>query len=307
MTRPGPGFRDRLAAGPPVLLDGALGTELERRGEPAPLPLWSAAALLGTGESLRAIHRDYVRAGAEVLSACTFRTNPRALGRAGLAGRDAGLTRRAVELAREAADGSAHPVWVAGSVAPVEDCFEPGRVPAEAELAAEHRRHAENLVAAGVDLALIETMNTAREAAAALSAARQAGLPAGVCLVLRDPEHLLGGDRLEDAVALLAPLEPLFLGVNCGPPGRCTQALAVLARTWPGPRAVYANLGTDVDGRWRHGGGPDETRDYLEAARGWVKSGARLVGGCCGTDPGLIARLRSEVGGLVPNGEEGQS
>jgi S-methylmethionine-dependent homocysteine/selenocysteine methylase len=290
-----------------VLLDGALGTELERRGVGTPLPLWSAAALLGAEPTLLEIHSEYALAGAEVLTACTFRTNPRTLARAGMAGRDRDLTRRAVELARQAADKAAHPVWVAGSVAPVEDCFLPDLVPPDTDLKTEHQRHADNLRAAGVDLALIETMNTTREAAVALECATRAGLPAGVCLVLKDPGHLLGGDRLEEAVGRLARLEPMFLGLNCNAPEVSTEALRRLRRCWPGPAAVYANLGFiggagvgrgggDSNASASRAGAPPDLESYLTAARGWVSDGARIVGGCCGTGPVLIAALRRDQG-----------
>src|SRR2546427_6160361 len=73
----------RLTRGEIVLLDGALGTELERRGISIRLPLWSAQALLDAPDRVREIHEEYVRAGAEILIANTFRTTPRTLGKAG--------------------------------------------------------------------------------------------------------------------------------------------------------------------------------------------------------------------------------
>ena len=93
----------RLAAGRPLLLDGATGTELNRRGVSTALPLWSALGLIERPEVVRAIHLDYVRAGADILVTNTFRTNRRTLERAALAD-DAvkDLPRRAVALAQEA-------------------------------------------------------------------------------------------------------------------------------------------------------------------------------------------------------------
>src|SRR5438445_512535 len=100
-------FRSRLNRGELILLDGAMGTELERRGIPTPLPLWSAAALLDHPDQVREIHEDYVRAGADVITADTFRTTPRALEKAGRAREEARvLTQRAVALAGEATDGA---------------------------------------------------------------------------------------------------------------------------------------------------------------------------------------------------------
>src|SRR5512147_2343807 len=93
----------RLVRGEVVILDGAMGTELDRRGVATPLPLWSARALLDAPEVVLAIHEDYIRAGADVVTTNTFRTTARTLRRAGLEP-DEGerLTRLAVELARDA-------------------------------------------------------------------------------------------------------------------------------------------------------------------------------------------------------------
>ena len=114
---------DRLRRGGKVLLDGAMGTELERRGVATPLPLWSAAALESHPEAVRAIHTEYAASGAEVLKTCTFRTTPRTFAKAGRSPREAETaTRRTVGLARQAAANAGKPVAVAGTLAPLEDC-----------------------------------------------------------------------------------------------------------------------------------------------------------------------------------------
>src|SRR6266851_5645740 len=109
-------FLKRLARARPILLDGATGTELNRRGVDTELPLWSARALLDAPAALSQIHADYVRAGAEVLTADTFRTHRRSLARGGhaYAERAAELTRLAVGLARAAADQAERECFVAG-------------------------------------------------------------------------------------------------------------------------------------------------------------------------------------------------
>src|SRR3990167_5025855 len=106
-----------------VLLAGACGTEIQRRGVPTPLPLWSVHALLDNPEVVKQIHLDYLRAGAEVITTNTFRTTARALAKAGIGERARELTRLASRLAREAVS-EAHAdrtVLVGGSIAPLED------------------------------------------------------------------------------------------------------------------------------------------------------------------------------------------
>src|SRR5919109_2712445 len=114
------------------LLDGALGTELGRRGIETRGALFSAAALLDERgrAALREVHRAYVDAGAEIITAATFRTNRRALAAAGLEPRFPELAKLAVREAQDAVRGRAR---VAGSMAPLEDCYRPELRPPPAQ------------------------------------------------------------------------------------------------------------------------------------------------------------------------------
>jgi len=303
----------RLAAGPPLLLDGALGTELERRGVDCTLPLWSAHALLGAPDLVRAIHREYAAAGAEVLTANTFRTQRRTLRHAGLGPRAAELTTRAVSLAREAADAAARAgaprrILVAGSVAPLEDCWHPERVPDDEALAREHAEHARHLAAAGADLLLVETMNTAREAAAAARAARATGLPTWVGFTCAPGARLLSGESLADALAALRPIAPQAVLVNCLAVADVPACLPVLAASGL-PFGASPNLGPargapdragsegpDAGGEAAGGAGPAcgaeaSPERFAEAVAAWRAAGARILGGCCGTGPAHVRAL----------------
>ncbi|MDH3213160.1 MAG: homocysteine S-methyltransferase family protein [Myxococcales bacterium] len=280
---------NRLAEDRPVLLDGATGTELERRGVRTALPLWSASALVDAPDVVQRIHADYAAAGAEVLTANTFRTQRRTLARGGLGDRARELTSRAVELARSAAEQAApgRVVFVVGSAPTLEDCFEPDRVPDDDALAREHAEHARHLAAAGVDAILVETMNTAREAVAALRAAGEAGATALVSFVCWNGARLLSGESLESAVAAVSRENPAAVLVNCLPPSN-------VGACWPSLRAsglpfgAYANLGAPDD-ETGFSRSEDCTPDEFAAhAAAWLGVGARIVGGCCGTTPAHV-------------------
>lgn len=264
----------------PLLLDAALGTELARRGADTSPPLWSARAVATDPDLVLAIHRDEVEAGADIVTAATFRTHRRDAGSAARA-----LTERAVALAREAA-ALRSGVRVAGSLAPLEDCWRPDLVPADAELAREHAEQAEALAAAGVDLILVETVGTAREWLAATRAATQTGLPVVSCAAGSGTGTLLSGEPFAAAVpALLAlPRPPAALGVNCVAARRLGRDLASLAAAAPGlPLAAYGNTGLPLDersGLFSEPIGPDA---YAACAATWLALGALVVGGCCGT------------------------
>ncbi len=281
--------------GDPLVLDGATGTEIERLGVPTSLPLWSASALWQCPELLEGIHRAYADAGADLLTANTFRTQRRSLAAAGLGSQAAELTQRAVQLARRAAEAApGEPPLVLGSSPPLADCYRPDLVPDDETLAREHAEHVENLARAGVDAVLFETLNSVREARAATRAAHSAGVPFLVSFVCDASARLLSGEALEAALEAVSPQAPLALAVNCLPPSAvdaCLPALHDCGR----PFGVYANLGEpDAASGFRRS---EETtpRDFAEHAVRWLDAGARLVGGCCGTTP---AHLRAVVEAL---------
>jgi S-methylmethionine-dependent homocysteine/selenocysteine methylase len=284
----------RLSGGPPLVFDGALGTELERRGVRSELPLWSSHALLEAPAAVRQLHREYLEAGAEALTAGTFRTQRRTLARAGIGDRARELTARAVALAREAADG--RPVIVLGSAPPLEDCYRPDLVPDAEALAREHAEHARNLAEAGADAILAETHNCVREAVAAVQAARAAGLPVIASFACGAGARLLSGEPLAAALAAVAPLGSAAVGVNCLPPSQVPACLPALAASGL-PFGVQANLGAP-------GAAPGDPRSedcspaaYALHARRWIEAGARFVGGCCGTTPDHIRALASQIRG----------
>ncbi len=296
---------DRLAGrGGPLVLDGATGTELERAGLATGLPLWSTHALLEAPECLLRIHAAQLEAGAEIVTANTFRTQQRTLARAGLFESDARLTRFAVELARLASidrridrRGSARrPSWVAGSLPPLEDCYRPDLVPSDTELAIEHGRQADLLGEAGVDLILVETMNSVREARAAAHAASRTGLPFAVSFVAWDGARLLSGEPLAEAAAEVRDLGAAAVGVNCLPIANldaCRRALAGLRTAL----LVSPNLGQPEA---RTGFARDGSTDpvaFANAFGDWLAQPAVIVGGCCGTTPAHIAALSARVRG----------
>ena len=135
-------IRERLAAGKVVFLDGAIGTELQRRGAPMDDDAWCALATESHSDVLRKIHEDYIGAGADVITANTFSSSRTLLGLSGRADRAAPLSRRAVEIALEARERAARgrPVAIAGSIShmvPVAHgaaVGDPSRVPSEAAL-----------------------------------------------------------------------------------------------------------------------------------------------------------------------------
>jgi len=188
--------------------------------------------------------------------------------------------------------------FVAGSQAPLEDCYSPELVPPQAECEREHAEMAQHLAAAGVDLILVETMNTIRAAVAATRAARATGLPVLTSFVCRSDGRLFSGETVSSAVQAVAGLGVAGLLINCTPSTTIHQPFGELradmkAQSSSVPiQGLYANIGhtNDIDG-WTMT--QDVTPlEYARLASGWLAQGANLIGGCCGTTPAHVAALR---------------
>jgi homocysteine S-methyltransferase len=309
-------FTARLATGGLLILDGATGTELTRRGVDTGLPLWSAGALIHAPDVVRTIHSDYVQAGADIITTNTFRTHRRNLAPAGLADRARELTHLAVRLAREAIRKSSvasdRTIYIAGSMSPLEDCYSPNLVPPDDPLRAEHREMARHLAEAGCDVLLVETMNTIREAVIATEAAAATGLPVCVSFVAgpngRAPNHLpqneaeymkleaeemllLSGESIERAVEAVRAIEPAGVMVNCVPFHLVERAFDRLRSATGGPVGLYANVGHADDRVGWVLTDDVQPAAYARQALRWRTRGASIIGGCCGTTPDHIAAL----------------
>ena len=283
-----------------LILDGATGTELNRRGVDTGLPLWSANALMNDRDAkiLQQIHEDYLRAGADIITTNTFRTHCRALAPSGNADRALDLTRRAADIARAAIASvpSDTPRFVAGSISTLEDCYRPDLVPPDDELRAEHSERIHHLIECGVDLILIETVNTIREAVVMAKLATITGTPVIVSFVCNREGKILSGETLTDAANQLLPLGISVIGVNCGPTPNLAKPLAELqiACGKDFPLIAYGNIGyADEKVGWVNTDSEDP-KAYCEHAIHWP---AKIIGGCCGTTPEHIHQLKLAVKG----------
>ena len=276
-----------------LVLDGAMGTELQRRGVDTGLPLWSANALMVHPETVLQIHQEYITAGADIITTNTFRTTRRTFRRARLPDRSRQLAAQAVKLAQRARDAfPEREILIAGSIAPLEDCYRPDLVPAEQNLLEEHTELARRLAEAGVDFILVETMNMIREAYTACQAAKTTGKEVVVSFICDQGGNLYGGEPLDLAVRTLSELQPTAFSLNCVSPRYLKRPLQTLRTATTLPCAVYANVGVpgNTNGEWEF------TLDILEDeyaryAREWRHGGASVIGGCCGTTPEYIRRI----------------
>jgi S-methylmethionine-dependent homocysteine/selenocysteine methylase len=295
--------RQKLAAGQTVVLDGGVGSELVRRGV-----RWRDHGLRTHPDAVQGLHHEYVLAGADVVRTNTFQLNRRIyenvfrdaahmrqIGAPDLEQRVPDLVPLAVGLARAARERAGRPeTAIAGVMSPLEHCFRPDLAPADARAQSEHAEIAALLAGAGVDLLLLESMNTIGEARVAVEAARATGLPVWVSFVVGADGNVLSGESLADAAQTMASLGVDRVLVNCAPPADIERALAQTTLV----TGAYAHIGQFDPPSWKFEFFPQfAATEAWPPARyaAWAPRRVAVVGGCCGTGPEHVRAIAATV------------
>lgn len=272
----------------PVLLDGATGSNLMKRGMPR--GVCTEQWICDHPQTLVALQREYVAAGSDIIYAPTFSANRHSLARYGLESKIGELNHRLVALSREAAEDSA---LVAGDLTTTGELLEPLGTMSYSRLFSIYEEQITYLLEAGVDLLVIETMLGIEETTVALEAAKSlCQLPVMCSLsVQADGKAYFGGDCVE-AVQTLSELGAAAAGINCscGP-----EQLGALVRNMKAatriPLLVKPNAGMPEINDSGEAVYPMEPEEFARHMEKLLSLGADVIGGCCGTDPRYIAAL----------------
>src|SRR5574341_1659242 len=248
------------------------------------------------------VHQAYVRAGAEIIETNTFGANPFKLGTHGLADETEKINEAAARLARRAADGGGGSrVSVVGAMGPLGLRIEPFGPTSRDEASAAFRRQAAGLAAGGVDGFILETFADAEELHQALFAVRSVSdLPVIAQMTVGDDGNTHYGTSPETFAKLLTEWDADVIGVNCsvGPVG-VLEAVERIVKVTTKPISAQPNAGLpkDVGDRKIYLASPEYMATY---ARRMIEAGARFVGGCCGTTPEHIKKIRDYIASVVP-------
>ena len=299
-------LQDRIAgAGAAVVLDGGMGTELEKSGVPMDGKVWSGRAVLSHPDAVRQTHEDFINAGAEVIIANTFAAARHMLEPGGLGDHVKEINQNAVKLAQQARDRVARePVAIAGSIcewAPTDDSkwHKPAAVGRSAG------EQAGLLAEAGVDLIALEMCQQSEFSIAAIEAALETGLPIWIgvsaqthrgsqSMSVFDYEEL----DFEQLVKELADYPAMMMNIMHTALPDVDKAIEIVRRYWSGAIGVYPESGYFTMPNWQF---VDviEPEELAKSALTWIDDGTRMVGGCCGLGPAHIAALRQAIGGQV--------
>ena len=291
----------------PIILDGGIGTELERLGAPMDHEAWCAVALETHPQLVRDVHRSYIDAGADIITVNTYAATRHALTNGGIEENFTSWNKLAVQLARETLDASEvdRNILIAGSVSNFghfNDQY------TDKQLAPNFRDQAEILIENGVDFIILESLGAKTSTiVTALNAISEFGVPIWVAVSCAedhdsgqlflgieesriDSHRPLAHQELGEAIDNIMDTAGSALLVMHSTVDTTLPALQLMQSHYDGLRGAYPNAGYWLRPEWAF---VDQIspQNYLERARKWLDTGARIVGGCCGIGPELIAAL----------------
>lgn len=292
-------FRDLLATNGHLVLDGAMGTQLFAAGLTAgdPPEIWNVEH----PDRIRAIHREYIEAGSDVVLTNSFGGNRHRLKLHSLEGRVHELNAAAAAAARSVADEAGRPIIVAGSMGPTGELIEPLGDLTEDEAAEAFAEQAAGLTDGGADVLWLETMSALQEIEAGIRGAQSASdLPIVATLSFDTAGRTMMGITGEEAGRRLTEFDVAGIGANCGANLADTEAAVVAIRSVCGdvPVISKANAGIPV---WRgdeleYDASPEDLAAHAHRLR---EAGISVIGGCCGSNPEHIAFIRGVLDGTL--------
>jgi homocysteine S-methyltransferase len=262
-----------------------------------PLPIWSADINLTHPNYIEKIHKSYLDAGADILTTNTFRTTPRAYSKNGFS-KDNAILRshksldRAVELARKVANRN---TIIAGSIAPLEDCYEPNLYPGDECANEEFRELARWLQEAGVNMILFETMGCWFEIKSAILSTNDLKIPRWISLVLKDGNELLDGTDLTKVLYNLLDFEIEMILLNCNPYNTTNEAIELFLENWTKSWGVYPNVGLSMPSKEGIIESKLSVDVFMKHVNSYIDAGASVIGACCGSNPSYIKAMRDLI------------
>ena len=296
---------------PAIVIDGALATELERRGYDLKNELWSAKILLEQPEAIEQLHYDYFKAGADCAITASYQATIEGFTKRGLNEKEAiDLIQKSVKLAIQARDefwsdetnrvGRPIP-FVAASVGPYGAFLADGSEYrgnyglSEKELMDFHRPRMKALMEAGADLLACETIPSLIEAQAIAKLLKEfPDTAAWISFSARDEKHVSEGQAFADCVRdLESNAQIVSIGINCTSPKYIPSLIREAKQETNKPILVYPNSGETYDAENNGWNGSPVFEAFGEEAKEWYNAGARLIGGCCRTTPEDIQTIAS--------------
>lgn len=277
----------------PLILDGAMGSMLQQENIPVEHDMWMSLANIIRPEKVKKIHRDYIDAGADIITTNTFRTNPEAIKNHPKIQLKQ-IVKSAVDIAKDAADDL--PVFIAGSNAPAEDCYQVERKIGIKEIEFNHIEHINALMENGCHFILNETQGHFDEIKIICEYCSKNEIPYVLSLFSFDGNNLLSGEPLAEAVKYIEDKNPLAVGFNCLMPDKFIKSINnfELNINW----GTYLNCGSGnyEDENISCGIDPET---YLSYVKNLLNYSPSFIGACCGSTPEHIKLIKNYFDGRI--------
>ncbi len=306
-------FDDVYAKKHRLVMDGPMGTELERRGYDVNDALWSAKFLKENPDAIRQIHYDYLKAGADIITCASYQASVAGFTEHGYTKEEAEeLIVRSLQLAKEAREmwwesegcksGRVYPL-IAGDIGPYGAYLADGsEYTGGYDLTPEeyrsfHFRRMELLKEAGADIFAVETMPKVEEARACANMLEELGCDYWISFSFRNSDQISDGTKISEVVEKLQNLPHLkAIGVNCTPLEYVMAIIRNYRKYTELPICVYPNSGEIYDGITKTWHGSKDGLSFADSITGWMLAGADLIGGCCRTRPEDIHAIAEAFG-----------
>ena len=282
----------------PLIMDGAMGTELMRRGIELPLPLWSSMSNIDQYDQVMNIHKDYIEAGSDILTTNTFRTTPRTFIKAGYSQNESEIiSEQCCNMAIEAAKHAVKKenTLIAGSVAPLEDCYEPLHFPGKEIAKKEFQLIIDRIIRKGVDILLFETMGNYEEIESALQVSNHVDIQRWLSIVLKNKNSILDGTELQKVVELANKNKIDMVLINCTPVNIILEALDIFLGYRKGKWGVYPNAGENMPTKDGEFVSKLDDESFCKAIQDYITLGASVVGSCCGSTPNTVRKISNMI------------
>lgn len=288
-------FNRKLTSQASWILDGAVGTMLESRGYKTTLPFWTAFASTDCPEWLCEVYDQYIQAGVDILTANTFRISQYLFSKHKYLDLYEKLLDECSLLARKTIAGRS--ILLAASITTLEDCYRPDLAPDEDILYKHHEIHLDTLLCKDFDIVIAETINTKREAEVICKMAKEKGIPLLLSLISNGKGQLLSGEDLAETVTSLKDFGPSAILLNCRPIEDLLYDGKILANCFNGNKGVYANAPGRPDPECGWEVKESATSLFCDGTQKLNDMGFTMFGGCCGTNPEMIATMKERLVG----------
>jgi len=279
----------------PLVLDGAMGSYLQQKGFIRDDKLWMTKLITTNPEEIIKVHKEYIEAGADIITTNTFRTNPSAFESSG-SSYQYKYVKQAVDLAESSiADRE---ILIAGSNAPAEDCYQRERTLSYNKLEINHKKHIDLLIDSNVDFILNETQSHFDEIKIICRHCSQSKIPFVMSLYLDNSTRILSGESFNEIISFILEYAPFAIGINCISPEVFKNILAVehFNFCW----GFYLNCGSGLptDRNIDCAVSPNEYREFIKKS---LPLNPSFIGSCCGSNPSHIKIIREFLDGKNSN------